>query len=303
MSDIPTKRKGELVRAALGLLSKEPEGLHVQEVLERLRKVIPPTEFELGSYDTHPGTNKYDVNLRFATIGAVKGGWLQKTTKGHWTITDQGKQALKQFSDPEALMRESHRLYLDWKNKNKGNKTKNPDETPLSSNEADVDLDFAQEAEQKSWAQITSFISRMSWIDFQNCVVPGLLTAMGYHVAWSSPPGPDGGMDIIAFPDELGIKEPRIKVSVKKRDTNKAGITEVKELIASLHGSDVGIFISIAGFTKDAMTFVRAERRNIRLLDQEQFFDLWVKHYDKIPEPNRTAFPLVPVHFLKVSNL
>jgi len=39
---------------------------------------------------------------------------------------------------------------------------------------------------------------------------------MGYHVAWVAPPGPDGGVDVIAQSDPLGINGPRIKVQVKE---------------------------------------------------------------------------------------
>jgi predicted Mrr-cat superfamily restriction endonuclease len=38
---------------------------------------------------------------------------------------------------------------------------------------------------------------------------------MDYYVA---PPGPDGGIDLIAHTDPLGTTGPRIKVQVKRRD-------------------------------------------------------------------------------------
>ena len=39
---------------------------------------------------------------------------------------------------------------------------------------------------------------------------------MGYYPSWVSPPGPDGGLDIVAYPDPLGKRPPRIKVQVKR---------------------------------------------------------------------------------------
>jgi predicted Mrr-cat superfamily restriction endonuclease len=38
---------------------------------------------------------------------------------------------------------------------------------------------------------------------------------MGYHTPFISPKGKDGGIDIIAYQDPLGLKTPRIKVQVK----------------------------------------------------------------------------------------
>jgi restriction system protein len=51
----------------------------------------------------------------------------------------------------------------------------------------------------------------MNPYDFQD-LVADLLRAMSYHVTWVSPPGKDGGVDILAWPDALGTRPPRIKV-------------------------------------------------------------------------------------------
>src|SRR5205814_2842337 len=47
--------------------------------------------------------------------------------------------------------------------------------------------------------------------------VAHLLGTMGYRTR-VSPPGPDGGVDIIAHRDELGFEPPIIKVQVKSTD-------------------------------------------------------------------------------------
>lgn len=45
-------------------------------------------------------------------------------------------------------------------------------------------------------------------------LVAGLLKAMGYY-ARATPHGPDGGRDVIASPDALGLESPRIIAEVK----------------------------------------------------------------------------------------
>lgn len=45
-------------------------------------------------------------------------------------------------------------------------------------------------------------------------LVANLLNTMGYKTR-VSPPGPDGGVDIVAHPDELGFVQPIVKVQVK----------------------------------------------------------------------------------------
>ncbi len=54
---------------------------------------------------------------------------------------------------------------------------------------------------------------------------------MGYYVECISPPAADGGFDVIAHADALGIKGPRIKVQVK-RCADKLNVRA-----SSIHGS------------------------------------------------------------------
>jgi len=47
---------------------------------------------------------------------------------------------------------------------------------------------------------------------------------------------------------------------------------------------------------------VRAqEKRRLMLLDLRRLFDLWVEHYDRIPEEHRRLLPLRAIHFLAPS--
>lgn len=58
-------------------------------------------------------------------------------------------------------------------------------------------------------------VSQLSWEDME-CLVAGMLKAMGY-CARVTPKGPDGGRDVIASPDALGLESPRIVAEVKHR--------------------------------------------------------------------------------------
>src|SRR6185437_6154137 len=60
-----------------------------------------------------------------------------------------------------------------------------------------------EEAEEAAWADISAHLRAMSPYEFQD-LVAALLEAMGYHVAWIAPPGPDRGIDIMAGLDPLG---------------------------------------------------------------------------------------------------
>jgi restriction system protein len=124
---------------------------------------------------------------------------------------------------------------------------------------------------------------------------------MGYHVHWVAPPGKDFGIDIIAAPDPLGTRGPRIKVQVK-RQQDPARVDVIRSFLAVLSDDDVGIFVSTGGFTRDAADEARTqERRRLTLLDLEDLFDLWVEHYSKLSDDARRRLPLKPIYFLAPS--
>lgn len=114
MAEITPRRQGELVRGVFLILKDAPEGLPAAEVLRRLATAVPPTPFESSHYESSPNVRRYEKIVRFSTIGPVKAGWLIKE-KGQWSLTDDGRTAYEQFTDPEAFFLESRRLYRAWK--------------------------------------------------------------------------------------------------------------------------------------------------------------------------------------------
>ena len=119
MAEITRKRSGELLAGVLKVLQGQPEGVPASEVLKAVEAMVAPTPFEASDYPNRPGVRRYEKIIRFSTIGAVKAGWLVKS-KGTWTITEEGREALDKFPDPEKLMREGDRLYRTWKHSQSG---------------------------------------------------------------------------------------------------------------------------------------------------------------------------------------
>jgi restriction system protein len=292
MPEITIKRAGELVRGVFKILLDHSDGLPASEVLERLEKVVPPTEFEKSDYPKRPGVRRFEKTVRFATIAPVKAGWLIKT-KGRWIATEEGKRAYEQFQDPEKFEREANRLYRRWAQTR-------PDVITEVSEEEPATAGTFEEAEETAWSEIERFVQGMNPYDLQK-LVAALLRAMGYHVSWVSPPGPDKGIDILAHNDPLGTSTPRIKVQVKRR-ADKITVDGLRSFMALLGEQDVGIFVSTGGFTPDAASEARTkETRKLTLLDLEKLVDLWVENYDKIDDSDRRLLPLKPVYYLAPS--
>jgi len=290
MTETKKGRNGELVRGVFKILLQHPDGLQAKEVLRRLEQEVPPNSYELSMYEKRPELRRYEKIVRFCTISAVKAGWLVKN-KGLWLLTDEGKSAYNNIKDPEQFYAEAKRLYKKWK------ADLPDDDTGLEEDESNESAATLEEAEELAWSEIETFLHDMNPYDFQD-LVAGLLRGMGYFVEWVSPPGPDKGIDIVAHVDPLGVKGPRIKAQVKRR-ADKTTVDGVRGFMALLGDSDVGLFVNTGGFTRDAEDEARRqEKRRIMLVDLKRLFDLWVDHYNDIPEAQRRLLPLRPVYYL-----
>lgn len=285
-----------MLQGVLRILEKEPDGLQASVVITRLEHALPPTEFENAHYPKNPGVRRYPKIVRFSTIPAVKAGWLDKT-KGIWTLTPEGHAALAKYPDPMELIRESVLRYQAWKDAQPDVEEQDLDEAGSADEAPSSVVSTLEEAEENAWAEIANYLSKMPPYDFQD-LVAALLEAMGYTVSYVSPPGPDQGLDIMAFTDPIGASGPRIKVQVKRR-TERIRADDVRAFMALLSQQDAGLFVSTGGFTSDAEREARAQEiRRIRLINAEELFDLWVSHYDNVPDQKRWLLPLRTVHFL-----
>lgn len=182
---------------------------------------------------------------------------------------------------------------------------KSPDVQPDISGSEDPSEESAaltyEQAEEQAWSEIERYLQNINPFDFQH-LVADLLQAMGYHVSWKSPPGKDGGIDIIAFTDPLGTRPPRIKVQVKRLG-QKIDVDLIRSFTAVVNDDDAGLYVATGGFTRDAQEFARSqERRKITLIDLERLVELWIVHYSKLDELARRRLPLSPIYFLTPEN-
>ncbi len=286
---ITRERKGYLLQELFKVLLANPDGIQAKDAIETLVGSIELTDHEGGAYEN--GARRFDKILRFSTITVVKAGWMCKN-KGIWTITEDGKKASETFPKPDEFSREASRLYRKW-HRTQEDDADVPDE-PTPDQVAKITYEVAEE---QAWSEIRLFLENIDPYDLQ-ALVAALLEAMGYHVSWISPPGKDGGVDIIAWNDPLGTNPPRIKVQVKRRKDN-IPVDELRSFLALVNEGDVGIFVTTGGFTKDAEELARSqERRKITLLDSQKLVDLWVEYNDKLQKDKLNMLPLKPIYFI-----
>lgn len=119
-----------------------------------------------------------------------------------------------------------------------------------------------------------------------------ILKAQGYEVK-VSPPGPDGGVDVLAGRGGLGFEAPRICVQVKSGVT-RTDVNVLRGLRGAMDsfGADYGLLVSWGGFTKPLRREARQAHFKIRLWNQGDLVDALFDVYDKLPADIRAELPL-----------
>lgn len=123
--------------------------------------------------------------------------------------------------------------------------------------------------------------------------VAALLNTMGFKTR-VSPEGADGGVDVIAHRDELGIEPPIIKVQCKS-SSGSIGNQDVSAFKGVVHDRELGIFVSLGGFTKPARDYARAHSQ-LRLIDEEKLVDLVLSRYEQLDSGYKGVIPLKRVY-------
>lgn len=173
------------------------------------------------------------------------------------------------------------------------------DKSVVASNDPAIDDNDATNDEETLAATydngielIKDRVNQLDWEDMER-LLAGLLKAMGY-CARVMPKGPDGGRDVVASPDALGLESPRIVAEVKHRK-GAMGAPAVRAFIGGLRAGDRGLYVSTGGFTKEAR--YEADRANIpvRLLDLDAFVRHYVEIYDKTDDDTRSILPLTRI--------
>jgi len=298
MAEITRRRTGELLRELFSILMVAPDGLQASAALQTLAGRVTLTPYEADSYNS--GGRRFERIVRFATVDCVKAGWLLKD-KGIWSVTEEGRNAYMELPDPEAFYRRACKLYAEWRAAQPDAEVGATAGAAAAVGELDTTAKAVsvtyEEAEEQAWAEISAYLRAMNPYDFQD-LVADLLRAMSYHVTWVSPPGKDGGIDILAWPDALGTRPPRIKVQVK-RQQQAVSVDGLRSFMALLGDDDVGLFVCTGGFTKDAESEARTqEKRRVTLIGLEKLFDLWDEHYERLTDQARRRLPLQSIRFL-----
>jgi restriction system protein len=297
-----TKARGSVfLKSAMQAIADAGGSLPLRDVKKALAARVTFDDHDLARYEK-TGYVRWESILHFYSIDAVKAGFIRKAN-GRWYLTEEGRAALQLPADQ--LLAEATRRYRAWKAEQPpepvGPVTGPPDLPASGAEEVIVASERSfvlEKAEAEARGEIEDFVTALGPYEFQDRVA-ALLRGMGYTTPYVAAPGPDGGTDIIAYPDPLGAKTPHVRVQVKHRPSQKA----TREEIAALRGivrqdREIGLFVSTAGFTSQAVIEARNGAVHIQLMDLEGFLDGWMAVYQSLDEEDRALLRLRPVYFL-----
>jgi restriction system protein len=125
--------------------------------------------------------------------------------------------------------------------------------------------------------------------------VAHLLRVMGYRATVTQASG-DGGFDIVAHRDPLGLEPPIVKVQCK-RIIDGVGAPEVQKLVGTLApgGRELGLFVTLGGYSREALQLERT-RQELRLISGPQLVDMVFEHYEDFAPEWKRLLPMRRVH-------
>jgi restriction system protein len=144
---------------------------------------------------------------------------------------------------------------------------------------------------------IGTLMRELEGADFERFVAH-LLQCMGYRTRVTQVSG-DGGVDIIAHKDPLGLEPPIIKVQTK-RSTSSMGGPVVQNLVGTLApgGTELGLFVTLGSFSKDALHIERT-RQDLRLINGKELVDLIFAHYEQLDPAYKRLLPMRSVYVVR----
>ena len=167
------------------------------------------------------------------------------------------------------------------------------------SDETEVAEDEPNAARIEEWSRdyiIQTLMHELSGHEFEHFIAE-LLQAMGYKTRVTTASG-DGGIDVVAHKDPLGLEPPIIKVQCKRTLATQGG-PNVQQLTGALApgGNELGLFVTLGAFSADARHIERT-RQDLRLLSGPDLVELIFTHYERMSPAWQRLVPMRRVYVI-----
>lgn len=181
--------------------------------------------------------------------------------------------------------------------KDPGARTTFSGDSAAGSESKDLDVSDSIETESLDLEQIAQDeIAKRIQEDFKGHelseLVSALLTAEGFS-CFMSPPGSDGGADVLAGMGPLGMDSPKLVVQVKSQ-TSPVGDAVIQQLDGAIRRfkADQALLVTFGGVTGPAKNKLETEYFNIRIWTMDDILQSVYKNYNRLPNDLRARIPM-----------
>jgi restriction system protein len=226
--------------------------------------------------------------IAWAKAHFKKAGLIEAPTRAVYRITTRGRDVLRDAPDRIDLKFldrfPEHRAFRTSVRKSAALESSPEDEVASSEDEMTPEEHIAlgyQQLREQLADEILQKIKECPPAFFEQLVID-LLLAMGYggsrrEAGKAIGRAGDGGIDGIINEDKLGLDVIYVQA---KRWESSVGRPEIQKFAGALHGQRArkGIFITTAGFSKDAREYAAVIDMKIILIDGEELANLMIDH-------------------------
>ncbi len=256
-----------------------------RDVLNQLAHEFNLTEEERKERLPSGTQGLFDNRLGWARTYLKKAGLIQYTQRGHFQITDRGKNVLSQ--NPKVINVAYLRQFPEFLEFQSPKRTSTDAESLESPESLTVtpeellesgSLKLRRQVEAELLARVKACPP-----DFFERLVVKLLTTIGYGGSLTDAgkaigKAGDGGIDGVIKEDKLGLD--LLYIQAKKWDNTTVGRPEIQKFVGALHGKRAkkGIFITTSTFSKEATEYVEGVETKVILIDGTQLAELMFEY-------------------------
>lgn len=287
---MPVPSYDQFIEPVVRFLAAHPEGAPVADVQEAVANVCKLSADDRALLLPSGIQAVYKNRIGWAHDRLKRAGLSSSVKRGFWKLTDSGVALATKYAGalPKAELEKIAFAYVG--NALLSQPARANDESARTGVKIDVaGTESPEERIESALAELRESVSR-NLLErilaappsfFENLVLE-LLHSMGYGTSRSDLQqvggSGDGGIDGIISLDRLGLQKVYVQA---KRWQNDVGAPAIRDFIGALHtkGADRGVFLTTAGYTREARDIVdRGRVGTIVLVDGKRLTELMIEH-------------------------
>lgn len=254
------------------------------ETTDALAKEFKLTPEEIDSL-IPSGQQRFANRVGWAKTHLKKAGLIDYPQRGYFQITQRGSDVLRE--SPKSIDMKYLTKFAEFREFRKVNQSEKGKEEVLNLGEQLPPEETIEAAYREIRAgladDLLEYVLKCSPAFFEKLVVE-LLVSMGYggtqeNAARAVGKSGDEGIDGIIDEDKLGLDSIYIQAKRYQKDA-KIGAHFIRDFIGALQGCKAtkGVFLTTAGFTKDALDFVSKVQSRVVLIDGQKLANLMIDY-------------------------